>query len=200
MGDGVPAIAALERTGALLNGHFLLSSGRHSDRYCQCARVFEHPSEAAGLAADMARTLRDGGVDPQVVVAPALGGVLWGYELARALGVRSVFVEREAGGGFQLRRGFAIDPGERVVMAEDVVTTGGSVLEAAQVVKAHGGDIVAYASVVDRSNGAFSSDAPFFALAALSFETFERDACPMCKAGEAVVKPGSRALSTGGNG
>lgn len=186
------AIAALERTGALLTGHFLLSSGLHSDRYCQCARLFEHPTESATLAAMMASTIRAARIHASAVLSPALGGVLWGYELARALGIRTIFAERESGAKFELRRGFTLAPGERVICAEDVITTGGSILEAAALAESHGATIAAFASVVDRSGEKFKPSAPFFALAKLDFETHQPAACPMCARGDAPTKPGSR--------
>lgn len=185
-------VEALERTGALMRGHFVLSSGKHSDSYCQCARLFEQPSEAAGLAAAMATTLHANGVEPEAVVAPALGGVLWGYELARALGVRSVFAERADDGAFALRRGFSIQPNEAVLLAEDVVTTGGSIMEVAGLVERLGGRVAGFATVVDRSGGAFTPGPPFHTLARLDLEAHDPGSCPLCAHGAPAVKPGSR--------
>lgn len=194
--------AMLRETRALLEGHFLLSSGLHSDRYCQCAKLLEHPQKAARCA-EMMRELI-GGVRADVVLAPALGGVVWGYELARALGVRSIFAERDGSGAFALRRGFALNPGERVIVAEDVVTTGKSVGELTSLVEAAAGaTIVGYASIVDRSGGAFDAahaagDAgergvPYWSLTALRFQTWRPEDCPLCAAGASeAVKPGSR--------
>lgn len=196
------AMELLERTGAVKTGHFLLSSGLHSAKYCQCAALFEHPKVAAEMADmlvdDLPATL---GVD--VVLAPALGGILWGYEIARALetrrgagdkgGVRSYFAERQSGEPFALRRSFALNPGDRVLLAEDVVTTGGSVMELMPLIEAAGAKAVAFCAVADRSKGKFNPPAPLFSLVKLDFETFESSACPMCAAGSVAVKPGSRA-------
>lgn len=189
-------IELLEQTGALRSGHFVLSSGLHSDRYCQCAALFERPEFSAEVAGLMRARLGEVGVDASaidVVLSPALGGILWGYELARALGVRTMFAERKAGERFALRRGFAITSGERVLLAEDVVTTGGSVMELVPVVESAGGEVAAIASVVDRSRGAFDPGVPFAALAALAFETYGSDGVPAALAAIPVEKPGSRA-------
>ncbi len=187
----------LEQTGALKRGHFLLSSGLHSDRYCQCAALFEHP-RVAGEVAELMRGLIGAATKVDVVFTPAIGGILWGYELARVLGARSLFAERKPGEPFEVRRGFVINPGERVLLAEDVVTTGKSVLELVPLVERAGGVIVGYAAVADRSKGQFRPAQPFHALTALNFDTWTPEACPLCKAGVPVVKPGSRALPVGG--
>ena len=184
----------LERTGALKRGHFVLSSGLHSDRYCQCAALFEHPRDGARVASLMGERLA-GRVRADTVVSPALGGVLWGYELARALGARSLFGER-VDGTFRLRRGFDLNEGERVLLAEDVITTGGSVLELAEVVEAMGARVVGVASVVDRSRGAFGARMvgrfPVHALVELEFQTYEAGALPAALASIPVEDPGSR--------
>jgi orotate phosphoribosyltransferase len=185
-------IAALEKTGALKRGHFRLSSGLHSDRYCQCAALFEHPAVAAEVAAEMAARLR-GTLDVDVVLSPALGGILWGYELARALGVRSLFAERDATTrAFALRRGFQLAAGERVLLAEDVVTTGKSVMELVPLVETAGAVVAGYAAVADRSAGRFQPPAPFHALVKLDFQTWQPDAIPDWLAAIPVDKPGSR--------
>jgi len=186
----------LTESGALRTGHFQLSSGLHSDRYCQCASLFEQPRMGEEVARLMAALL-PAELAPDVVLAPALGGILWGYELARALGVRSIFAERPTGAvgeraAFALRRGFALHAGERVLLAEDVVTTGGSVGELAPLVRGAGAEIVGFAAIVDRSGGRFRPDRPFFSLVELSFTTWEPDRCPLCARGEPVIKPGSR--------
>jgi len=196
--DGGLVEAMLRETHALLEGHFLLSSGLHSDRYCQCAKLLEHPEKAARCAAMMGELIGDAPVD--VVLAPALGGVVWGYELARALGTRSIFAERDETRKFSLRRGFALQAGERVLIAEDVVTTGKSVLELSPLIEAAGASVVGYAAIVDRSGGAFRPGVPFWSLTALEFETYKPEACPMCARGEAAVKPGSRPGSAAGKG
>lgn len=185
----------LRGCGALLEGHFLLSSGLHSDRYCQCARLFEDPRRGAEAARALAPALA--GLRADVVLAPALGGILWGYDLARELGVRSLFAERTDGRAFSLRRGFALAAGERVLLAEDVVTTGKSVDELAPLVAEAGARIVGVASVVDRSGGAYRAPggAPFHYLARLDFQTWAPGDCPLCAAGSKPVKPGSRALA-----
>lgn len=187
--------ALLEEVGALMTGHFELSSGLHSDRYCQCATLFRYP-EHAGRIARLAREECEG-IACDVVYAPALGGVLWGYELARALGVPSMFAERKEG-VFTLRRGFAIGPGQRVLLAEDVVTTGGSVMELVPLVESAGGEVAGIVSVVDRSKGAFTPPCPFVALTTLEFETYEPDDCPLCARGVPIDKPGSRPEGAGG--
>ena len=181
--------ALLKTCGALQSGHFALSSGLHSDRYCQCAKLFEHPEMAAQAAASARGMLSE--IPADIVCAPALGGVLWGYELARALGLPSIFAERNEG-AFALRRGFAIDPGARVLLAEDVVTTGGSVMELVPLVESAGAEVAGIVSVVDRSRGSFNPGVPFFALTSLEFETHEPGDCPLCAQGMPITQPGSR--------
>lgn len=188
--------ALLEEAGALKRGHFVLSSGLHSDRYCQCAALFERPEIAAKVAALMKRLL-PASLRVDVVLSPALGGVLWGYELARVLGCRNVFAERQPGAAFELKRGFDLRAGERVLLAEDVVTTGGSVSELAPLVRSAGADLVGFAVIADRSRGAFKPAAPVFALTELDFETFKPDALPERLRAIPAVKPGSR-VKTGG--
>jgi orotate phosphoribosyltransferase len=183
----------LRATGALWEGHFLLSSGLHSSRYIQCARLLQYPWHAETVGRALAEKVRDLSVD--VVVGPALGGILVAHELGRALGVRALFAERE-GGKLALRRGFFIAPGERVLLAEDVVTTGGSTLETAEVVASFGGTVVAAACIVDR-RGPGAKDLPFplFSLLRLELETHPPEECPLCQAGIPLEKPGSRVLS-----
>lgn len=179
----------LKRTEALLEGHFLLSSGLHSDRYVQCARLLQHPRHAARVGRGLAALCRPLGAG--LVVSPALGGVIIGHEVGRALGVRAVFTEREQG-IMRLRRGFAIGEGEKVLVVEDVVTTGKSTLEAAAAVSAAGGQVVGLASIVDRSGGV-SFPYPFRSLLRLSVATYPPTNCPLCSAGKLpAVKPGSR--------
>lgn len=180
----------LRSTGALWEGHFLLSSGLHSGRYIQCARLLQYPWHAEAVGRALAELVR--GFRAEVVVGPALGGILVAHELGRALGVRAVFAERE-GTKLVLRRGFALAAGERVVIAEDVVTTGGSTVETAEVVAAYGGQVVAAACVVDR-RGPAAQDLPFplFSLLRLEMETYPPEACPLCQAGVPLLKPGSR--------
>ena len=179
----------LKRTGALLEGHFLLSSGLHSDRYFQCARLLQHPRHAARVGRALAALCRPLGAE--LVVSPALGGVIIGHEVGRALGVRAIFTEREQG-VMRLRRGFTITPGERVLVVEDVVTTGKSTLEAAAAVAAAGGRVVGLASIVDRSGGV-TFPVPFRSLLQLQVATHAPESCPLCRAGKLpAIKPGSR--------
>jgi orotate phosphoribosyltransferase len=175
--------------GALLEGHFRLTSGLHSPGYLQCALVLQHPADAEACGAEIAARLR--GLDAQVVLSPALGGIVIGQEVARALGVRAIFAERQDG-ELMLRRGFSLAPGERVLVVEDVVTTGKSTRETIDVARAAGGLVVGAASIIDRSGGQQSLDVPYHALAAVALPTYQPDACPMCAAGQPVVKPGSR--------
>jgi orotate phosphoribosyltransferase len=183
--------ALLEEAGALKRGHFILSSGLHSDRYCQCAALFERPDIAAKVAGLLKRSLPTG-LRVDVVLSPALGGVLWGYELSRVLGCRNVFAERLPGAAFELKRGFDIRPGEHVLLAEDVVTTGGSVSELVPLVSGAGAHVAGFAVIADRSRGAFKPGAPLFALTTLDFETFKPEALPERLRSIPAVKPGSR--------
>ncbi|PKB25984.1 orotate phosphoribosyltransferase [Novosphingobium kunmingense] len=186
-------LAEFRASKALLEGHFLLSSGRHSAHYLQCARVLMDPMRASRLAAALAATLpRDLRKDIAKVVAPAMGGVIIGHEMGRALGVEAMFVERPTG-TFELRRGFALEPGEKVLMVEDVVTTGLSSREAIKAIEAAGGVVVAGASLVDRSGGTVDLGVPFYPLIALNFPTYADDEVPAELAAVPVTKPGSRA-------
>jgi len=178
---------------ALLEGHFLLSSGRHSAHYLQCARVLMDPMRASRLAMALAAKLpRDLRQQISKVVAPAMGGVIIGHEMGRALGVEAVFVERPTG-TFELRRGFSLNPGEKVLMVEDVVTTGLSSREAIKAIEAAGGKVIAAAALVDRSAGAVDLGVPFYPLVALSFPTYAEDELPAEVAATPAIKPGSRA-------
>jgi orotate phosphoribosyltransferase len=180
----------LEQTGALLRGHFRLSSGLHSANYVQCARLLENPRNAKAIGAALADRIREFGA--QRIVAPALGGVIIGYTVAEALGVPFLFTERKEG-QMTLRRGFALEPDEDVVIVEDVVTTGKSTRETAEVITQHGGRVVGFASILNRSGKAnpFAPD-PYEALLALDFETYEENACPLCASGVPLDAPGSR--------
>ncbi|MFM6831776.1 MAG: orotate phosphoribosyltransferase [Novosphingobium sp.] len=178
---------------ALLEGHFLLSSGRHSAHYLQCARVLMDPMRASRLAVAIAQKLpRDLRSQIQKVVAPAMGGVIIGHEVGRALGVEAMFVERPTG-TFELRRGFALNPGDKVLMVEDVVTTGLSSREAIKAIEEAGGEVIAAASLIDRSAGSVDLGVPFFPLVALNFPTYAPDELPPELAATPAVKPGSRA-------
>lgn len=186
-------LAEFRASKALLEGHFLLSSGRHSTHYLQCARVLMDPMRASRLAAALAaRIPRDLRKDIAKVVSPAMGGVIIGHEMGRALGVEAMFVERPTG-TFELRRGFNLEPGEKVLMVEDVVTTGLSGKEAMVAIREAGGDVIAAAALVDRSAGAVDMGVPFFPLIAINFPTYAPDELPPELAGSEAVKPGSRA-------
>jgi orotate phosphoribosyltransferase len=192
---GTNAILQLfERTGAYLRGHFRLTSGMHSPEYLQCARVLAHPEYAAELGTRLAEAVRSlaPGRAPGFVAAPALGGVIIGHEVARALGVRFLFTEREAGGQMTLRRGFAIEPGETAVVIEDVITTGGSSLEVVNILRQAGAQVLAAGSIIDRSGGQVDLGLPRAALAVLQVVAYQPGQCPLCQQGIPVVKPGSR--------
>jgi orotate phosphoribosyltransferase len=189
---------------ALLEGHFKLSSGNHSQFYLQSAKVLENPQTAKLLADELAHQIKASGLKIDTVCAPALGGLIAGFALATALDVRSIFAER-VDGKMTIRRGFEIKPGEKVLMCEDIITTGGSAMEAAAVVKELGGEIVGVAALANRGfchregsdvetkpNCKLPQDIPFFALADFTFKMYSPDACPLCKDGSEAVKPGSR--------
>jgi len=179
------------RSGALLEGHFRLSSGLHSSGYLQCALVLQHPEHAAMLGAALAEQVR--GLRPATVLSPALGGLIIGHEVARTLGARAIFAEREDG-VLTLRRGFQLTETERVLVVEDVVTTGGSTRETIQAARAAGAQVVGASSIVDRSGGAGRKalDVPLFSLFEISLPTYDPAACPLCAQGVPVAKPGSR--------
>lgn len=178
------------RRGALLEGHFRLSSGLHSPGYLQSALVLQHPRDAEACGAALAELVR--GQAPQAVLSPALGGIVIGQEVGRALGVRAIFAERQDG-KLTLRRGFSLEPGERVVVVEDVVTTGGSTRETIEVARAAGAHVTGAAAIIDRSGGQQNLDVPFAALASISLPAYDPAACPLCAQGTPAVKPGSRA-------
>ena len=178
-------------SGALLEGHFRLTSGLHSDRYLQCALVLQHPKQAAALGAALAARLKALGKAPDLVIAPALGGILVAHEVARALGMRGLFAERQDG-ILKLRRGFRIEPGEKAYVVEDVVTTGGSTRETMDVVIQAGGIVLAAGSLIDRTGGRTDLGVPRVALAVLDIPAFPPDECPLCKSGSQAIKPGSR--------
>lgn len=178
------------RAGGLLEGHFRLSSGLHSPGYLQSALVLQHPAEAERCGVELAARLRD--LRATVVLSPALGGIVIGQEVGRALGVRAIFAERQDG-ALMLRRGFTLSPSDRVLVVEDVWTTGGSTRETMAVARAAGAQVVGVAVIINRSGGEPALDVPFTALAALTVPTFAPEQCPLCAAGTPVVKPGSRA-------
>jgi orotate phosphoribosyltransferase len=177
------------RQNALLTGHFKLSSGLHSENYLQCALVLQHPDIAEKMSQALAGKFK--GLKVDVVVGPALGGVTLAYEVARALGVRGLFTERQEG-KMTLRRGFAIKPGEKVLVCEDVVTTGGSTKEVIDLAKELGGIVVGVGSVIDRSDSPVDFGAPFHSLAKIAVKTFKEEECPFCKKSIPITKPGSR--------
>jgi orotate phosphoribosyltransferase len=177
------------QSGALLDGHFRLTSGLHSSGYLQCALVLQHPVNAASLGAAVAEVVRSRGVT--VVLSPALGGIVIGHEVGRALGVRAIFAERQDG-RLQLRRGFTLDTSDRVLVVEDVVTTGGSTRETLDVARGAGATPVAAAAIVDRSDTETDLGVPFSALLRIRLPTYQPDECPLCAQGLPVVKPGSR--------
>ncbi len=175
---------------ALLEGHFILSSGLHSDRYIQCALVLQHPRVAEELCAQLAEKLRN--LRPAAVAAPALGGVIVSHEVARALGVHALFTERQEG-VMVLRRGFSLAPGEPTLVVEDVITTGGSTRETMAAVEQAGGKVVGVGALIDRSGGKADLGVPKAALVTLEVRNYAPAECPLCKSGIPAVKPGSRA-------
>jgi len=179
----------LEKTEALLSGHFVLSSGRHSDQYVQCARLFENPLHGELVGNALADLFRDQEID--MVAGPALGGVLLAYDVGRSLGKRVVFAERKDG-VMMFRRGFAVKPGEKVLLVEDVVTTGGSIKEVAELLKEAGAEIVGMGTIILRKSPGVSVDLPLKALLEVEVPSYDSEECPMCENGEPAVKPGSR--------
>ena len=190
--EGDPHTSILDRfrrVGGLLEGHFRLTSGLHSPGYLQSALVLQHPHEAEACGEAIAEHVRTLGA--QAVLSPALGGIVIGQEVGRALGVRALFAERQDG-TLTLRRGFTLSPGERVLVVEDVVTTGGSTRETMEVARAAGAVVVGAAAIIDRSGGTPDLGVPFVALVTVSLPTYRPEDCPLCAAGLPVVKPGSR--------
>jgi orotate phosphoribosyltransferase len=191
--DNDSLLKLFEEREALLQGHFQLSSGLHSPRYLQCARVLMDPALATRLGRALAERLRPlvGADAPRAVVAPALGGVLVAHEVARGLSCLGLFTERQDG-KMALRRGFRLEPGDAVVVVEDVITTGGSTREVMSVVESSGARVLAVGSLVDRSGGKAELGVPYRSLLELEVPSYEASACPLCAAGGAPVKPGSR--------
>ena len=182
-------IEKFKAAGALLEGHFLLTSGLHSTKYLQCALVLQHPREAEAFGRAIAENFKDEEIE--LVASPAIGGLIIGHEVARALGARFVWTER-AEGAMTLRRGFSVRPGERTLVVEDVLTTGGSTRETIEVMRAAGANVIAAASIIDRSSGKADVGVPRVALAALDVPSVEPSLCEACAHGEAAIKPGSR--------
>ena len=184
------ALDLYRRTGAYLEGHFRLSSGLHSPGYLQSALVLQHPAEAERLGAGIAEHV--GRLNPSLVLSPALGGLIIGHEVARALGVRAMFAERAGGTELTLRRGFVLSPADRVLVVEDVLTTGKSTRETMEVARQAGAFVVGAAAIVDRSGGRIDLGVPSFALVSMDVPTYDAEKCPLCSKGIPVVKPGSR--------
>lgn len=193
-----------KEAGAYLEGHFLLSSGNHSQFYLQSAKVLEDPALAGKLADELFSVIKNAGISFESVCSPALGGILAGYELARAGNKRFIFTER-VDGQMTLRRGFEVKKSEKFIICEDVITTGGSAVESAKIIESLGGEVVGYAALASRGfckmvgglenpapNAKLPSDKPFFALGEFGFAMFTPDECPLCKSGSKAIKPGSR--------
>lgn len=182
----------LRESEALLEGHFLLSSGKHSDKYVQCAKLLMYPERAEEVCKVIKEKIEKAGVKVDAVVGPAMGGIVIAYELGRALGVRAMFTERE-NDEMTLRRGFFINEGENVLVVEDVVTTGKSSLETIKVLKEYGANVVGIASIVDRRNAGVELEYPLFPAIKLDVKSYDKEECPLCKEGKCeLVKPGSR--------
>ena len=185
------ALNLLKEKEAVLEGHFLLTSGRHSDRYVQCAKLFQYADVSEVICKSLAESFQ--GENIELVVGPAVGGIIMAYEMGRQLGVKNIFAERE-NGNMTLRRGFTVEPGTRVLVCEDVVTTGGSVKEVIALLQAAGAEVVGVGSVVDRSNGKVDFGVPFHAVLSMEVVSYPPEECPLCKTGQPAVKPGSRNL------
>jgi orotate phosphoribosyltransferase len=189
-----PILSAFHDTGAYLRGHFRLTSGLHSPEYLQCALVLQYPQHAARFGQLLATEFRrlEPTLNTAIVASPAIGGLIIGHEVARALGARFIFTERDASGKMVLRRGFSLEPGETAVVVEDVVTTGGSSREVINILKDAGARVIGAGSIIDRSGGAVDLGVPRVALKTLEVVAYPPDDCPLCRAGSPVVKPGSR--------
>jgi orotate phosphoribosyltransferase len=183
------AIQIFKETGVMLEGHFLLTSGRHSERYMQCAKLFQYPEISEEFSRELAGKFQ--GVS--IVAGPAIGGIILAYEVSRQLKVPNIFAERE-NGAMTLRRGFSVPEGAKVLVVEDVVTTGGSVKEVIDLIRSLGGDVVGAGSIVDRSDGKVDFGVPFHAVVSMEVISYEPDECPLCRQGIPAVKPGSRNL------
>jgi orotate phosphoribosyltransferase len=190
--DAEKVLDEFRQTGALLEGHFQLTSGLHSTVYLQCARVLQFPEKAQTFGRAIAQKFANAGI--QLVASPAIGGIVIGHEVARALGARFIWTERESG-EMTLRRGFTVSPGERTLVVEDVITSGGSTRETIEALKSAGADVVGAASIIDRSGGSVDVGVSRVALATLKVLSVEPSICDACKLGEPVVKPGSRRVN-----
>lgn len=181
------ALQIFRETGVMLEGHFLLTSGRHSDKYMQCAKLFQYPDISEKFSRELADKFQ--GID--IVAGPAIGGIILAYEVARQLKVPNIFAERE-NGVMTLRRGFSVPEGANVLVVEDVVTTGGSVKEVIELIRGLGGNVVGVGSIVDRSDGKVDFGVPFNAVVSMEVISYEPEKCPLCQQGIPAVKPGSR--------
>lgn len=182
----------LKKIGVLMEGHFILTSGRHSSQYLQCARIFQYPSYGEQIAGILAQAFSEDDID--IVIGPAIGGIILSYEVAKALKVQALFAERE-NGIMTLRRGFKIPQGSNVLVVEDVVTTGGSVKEVIELVNKAGSNVVGVGAIVDRSNGKLDFGCKFNAVISMDIPSFDKDDCPLCKQGLPAIKPGSKYIS-----
>ncbi len=182
----------LKKIGVLMEGHFILTSGRHSSQYLQCARIFQYPSYGEQIASILAQAFSEDDID--IVIGPAIGGIILSYEVAKALKVQALFAERE-NGIMTLRRGFKIPQGSNVLVVEDVVTTGGSVKEVIELVNKAGSNVVGVGAIVDRSNGKLDFGCKFNAVISMDIPSFDKDDCPLCKQGLPAIKPGSKYIS-----
>lgn len=183
-------IDMLKEAEVLLEGHFLLTSGRHSDKYMQCAKIFQHSKYSVPLCEELVKKYKDD--NAEVVIGPAIGAIQMAYEVGRQLGVKNIFAERDDNGAMTLRRGFSIEKGQRVLIVEDVVTTGGSVREVIDLVREHGGEIVGIGSIVDRTGGKIDFGVPYKSAFSMDITSYEPGECPICKTDLPLVKPGSR--------
>ncbi|MBP1926270.1 orotate phosphoribosyltransferase [Sedimentibacter acidaminivorans] len=183
----INVVEILKECDALLEGHFLLSSGKHSNKYCQCAKLMQYPDKTEKVISLVKDKVKDLGID--VIVGPAMGGIIAAYELGRQLGIRAIFTERE-NNVMTLRRGFEIKPGEKILIMEDVVTTGKSSMETAKVLEEFGGKVIGIGCIVDRKVSKI--ELPLFSAVELLFETYDESNCPLCRGGSSPVKPGSR--------
>ncbi|MCA0445733.1 MAG: orotate phosphoribosyltransferase [Bacteroidetes bacterium] len=186
-------LALFKSSSALLDGHFRLTSGKHSNQYFQCARVLQYPKNAEVLCSAIAKHYQSAGIT--LVISPAIGGIVVGQEVGRLLGVRTIFAERD-NGEMKIRRGFEIFPDDNILICEDVITTGGSVREVYDLLKNEGHQIAGVASIVDRSNGKAAFDVPYYSIIQLEVNAWEPDFCPLCKEGVPVIKPGSRVFKS----
>jgi len=189
--DQARAIELLKSANALLEGHFLLTSGNHSGKYIQCALLLSYPDKALEFMKDIAEHSKP--YEIETVAAPAVGGIIVAYEVARLLGKSALFLERE-NGSMTLRRGFTIHQGERILIVEDVITTGSSVLEVSDYIQEKGGVVTAFASIVNRSSGRFKPEAPYYFCVEMNVPIYEPAKCPLCRKGLPVQKPGSRGI------